>query len=810
MKSYYYLLAIIAIFLCQQSFAQQSMKYDCSAAEMLPGDPEHLSDVNLGTAINIEFLATRKADINVIEFMDSNNAVICRIRKERLSNLFASNTTIVVNTDKKIAGLPKPNIVPFPFKIKVTYNGVGQNSTAIIGSAGNPPLDLSSNGNVSPLVQRIVNPTNPDTQLRQTIIEDKYTGLAYYDALVIRQMLEQENYMRLFNYIDKFYNNDKRTIVNKATLVAFFQNKNSYLEAVFSLEIPDGVIPGRAGAQAGLLELGGKSMGGLDVTNIADGFARFIVKRTKEELSVAFFQKFKEAIKDDKFGDLKSLFPQTYKALDRIDSEIYMYKAYIQTLREAFENDLSVLPDNLPAIMSNHQTFFNGLPELKAALNSGFYVAGAIHAKQHPGEIIEYFPEEDWDAASVDENYKATFKAIKAISKSFKDPLSQESYWVDKNQLRKIYTDDVVLKIYLGLLVEETKKEANEIVFKNGANKFKFSEIINSSAAVADDYKKYKAFLKDITQKAKNIEAKIETLESAKNNDSLAYEAYYGIVTTTVELMRKVATVQKLPKFPTLTFNIEEKTKGYFDSMQSIADIAVDVNRRNYASAVMNVVNLCDVAFATAADANKPATKLIFKYGTFMATIAQAKNSSEVEAAIEAFALPSGSATIKRETNFNVSLNAYCGLYIGAEKIDGIDDRYKINSYGVTAPIGVAISIGKQEWFPFSSYICHGGHWSKTLFISIVDLGALASFRFSDEKTESVPKVELKDIISPGLFYSVGIPRSPVSLNFGYQIGPLLRNVTPQLNTLADKSYSRWSFSVVVDIPLLNLYTTGN
>jgi len=34
-------------------------------------------------------------------------------------------------------------------------------------------------------------------------------------------------------------------------------------------------------------------IGGLDITNIADGFAKFLVERTKEELATAFFEKFK-------------------------------------------------------------------------------------------------------------------------------------------------------------------------------------------------------------------------------------------------------------------------------------------------------------------------------------------------------------------------------------------------------------------------------------------------------------------------------------------------------------------------------------
>jgi hypothetical protein len=188
-----------------------------------------------------------------------------------------------------------------------------------------------------------------------------------------------------------------------------------------------------------------------------------------------------------------------------------------------------------------------------------------------------------------------------------------------------------------------------------------------------------------------------------------------------------------------------------------------------------------------------------------MATVAQAKNSEQVEDAIEAFALPTGSARIKRETLFNVALNDYCGLFYGGENIKGLDNGYK-STYGITAPIGISISWGKQYAVPFSSLKNRDGNWSSTFFISIIDIGAITAFRFQDDVTESVPTIELKDIISPGIFYSFGIPKSPLSVNLGYQIGPLLRKVTSTDNSYQN-SYSRISIAFVVDIPILNFYT---
>jgi hypothetical protein len=64
----------------------------------------------------------------------------------------------------------------------------------------------------------------------------------------------------------------------------------------------------------------------------------------------------------------------------------------------------------------------------------------------------------------------------------------------------------------------------------------------------------------------------------------------------------------------------------------------------------------------------------------------------------------------------------------------------------------------------------------------------------------------LRDIVSPGIFFSHGFGKTPLSLNIGYQVGPLLRKVRLDEN-LVGKSYSRISVSIVVDIPVFNLYS---
>jgi hypothetical protein len=374
------------------------------------------------------------------------------------------------------------------------------------------------------------------------------------------------------------------------------------------------------------------------------------------------------------------------------------------------------------------------------------------------------------------------------------------------------------------------------------------------------DYPAYKEYLLNLGTKVSELNKMIKEYEKPIN-DSLKVELYAKYFKTSVSLIQYTVQASKLPYLKDIESikNLETQTKKYFFLAYEVADLTTAINRKRYPEVVNHLINaynevlagpsleseslnankieltkkekiaLADgvlrqktvdpnqtVASAIGAineiqvqiknkddNANKShkVLSLITKYGAFMANMIAAKNSEEVEQAIESVALPAGSASIKRETDFNVSLNAYCGLFYGGENIKGFDNGYK-STIGITAPIGISLNWGNSKAIPFVK----NGHCAHTIFLSIFDIGAVTAFRFGDENTESVPKIELKDIISPGIFYSFGIPKCPISVNVGYQLGPLLRNVDAVENTYQN-SYSRMSIGLVVDIPLLNLYT---
>ncbi len=726
---------------------------------------------------------------------------------------------------------------------------------------------------------------------------NKYkSGLIFYDAMALEQLLtgpQNDSTIRLQQFILKAYG-----IMGSSQLVS-----NKYLNSVFTKLYPTGPGEASTGITGGnLLSNAASAVGGLDVTSIADGYAKFLVTRAKQELSIAFFTKFKTEISDLRFIDLQTVFPQTYRTLMTID-QIYMYDAYIQTLRESFEKDLSTLPTNLPTIIDNHAEFFSHEQNLKAILLSAFYLAQQIQNKQHPGNIIENYPDEIFD--SLNTNIKASFQTLQLLSTSFKSNESTDNYWAPLSEVKNLYTgsdNDLLLKIYLGLLAQQSTK----IIFiDKQQNQDTLSTIINNSFdLIATDLPVYKTYIKNFTTKFQNLETKITGLKKI-TNDSLLFENYYNIVSGTVDLMKYLTQVQNLPLFPP-GLHLPDSLQAYFDMAQTAADIAVDVNRRNYSSAIVNASHLItetipqfstsqvkklnrlnidsltakrsydsavgqvqylkalqqtqaanpgitdltvligktDTALAqqkitlavslpkgviiasrllkgdehfldsltkdTTAKGLALTSKIaairsfdadhqkavpnetvqrLLKYGSFMAVLVQAKNSDDVEAAIESVALPVGSYTVKQNSNLSISLNSYVGY--------GWDFNGGLYANGIYAPIGFAISKG------FGSK----SHCALTLFASIFDIGALVSYRLTGSTTDTLKQeVRLESIVSPSAQLIFGIPNTPIAICAGWRMTPKMFYSKNSVFS-SEASKSALNLSVLIDIPLLTLYS---
>lgn len=686
----------------------------------------------------------------------------------------------------------------------------------------------------SSVIVMLNNSTSTDIEVRPTFSEarkfpiDKNSQIVY---IVGTDYISVNQTPINFNDSDSpisFFFNQKKILFNlkKITLTKTkTASQLSVFENAWNQTYPDTKIVQQSGGQKVI-----ESLGGLDVTKFADGLAKFMVKRAKEELTVAFFENFHKEL--NKHPDIESLFPKTKATLDLIGEQIYNYERYLLTLRENFENDYQGLPDNIKKIIDNHPVYFNSHKELESGLLVGSRIAIGIRDKVHPGEILASISQVELKGLSSDVTNSVNL--VQILSESFKYTLDTSSplYWVEGGRLSRLFSDPNLLKKYVELLKEEIKIKAPTAHTKiSGYSDQEFVSVLTKitgpvnriNALVKNQKNEQKSDLETITSYVDAISDLVATVSEAilllkpdmsqaqftneklvpfvKNSNSLvgniSKEKYSSALFNLIELYKLLGPQQDAamnnfialgqPIIAQLRADnaVKWKDLDVFTFINDLKQLNTSVVTTKYAPVYASQKNQVE-AFIKAYPQDQSVLKWLTQYGAFMAAMISAENSDEVAEIIETYALPAGSAMIKRKSHFNIALNSFLGIYGGFENHSG-------GFYGVTAPVGLAFSWGNEKFGALS------------IFPALIDIGAIASFRFKDDDSQ-VGKILLKEIFSPGLFLSYGFRKLPISFNLGGQLAPLLERVGVVANDYNIERNWRFTASIVVDIPLLNFY----
>ena len=611
--------------------------------------------------------------------------------------------------------------------------------------------------------QRIQTPTNDGSEKLEGV------GIPIYDALTIRTLKEREDLASIAKIFTLYNITD--SVIRKNPFL-----KDDFEEGI----IGQGLTPGFQNFITGI--------GEADVTNFADGLSRFIVERTKEELNIYFFERFDTFINESAYRvDMKHLFPSTSNILSVAHNEIYDYQRYLPALREAFHEDLrEVLPHVSGWLRSDSKLLgeVRNNEKVYGAARFAVDVAAQVNEGIHPGDVLTHLKDSMY-LTDIDANFFSGIKAADLVSQSLRS-IDSDRYWVQENRLRDLKNDEV-LKIYLGLLYETIPAELSFSV--NGSQsslrdimKKLWENQINNARMSLNSWTTTLAEIDEDLAKIKSVEG-----------DKYVYVA--RLIERTTRLAANFPHSLRVDK----PDDIVLKKVSFYSSHTS--NIFASIENEAWHTTVFETYMILSDIWGSENEINQQ----FLRYGTFMAAVASAENSIEVKEAIEAIALPSGSARIKREAKWNIALNAYTGPFFGRENLPTTTVGGNVNNYssviGLSVPVGIAFSYGIQP------YKAGRGGKSVSLFLSLLDIGAITSFRFKDDEAEAIPEIQLKNIMAPGALLLFGFGKLPLSAGIGGQVGPELREVTPDFANIYDGYYTRWFLTVAVDIPLLNVYT---
>ena len=693
--------------------------------------------------------------------------------------------------EKEILAVPESG----KYEIQVENNAViidKDNQQSIAGSQFVFTVDNKSFDKVIKVQHQEPRDENPSSAKEKNI-----TGIPYYDAVLIND-LKKTAPAKISQVLATYRINNQTDL-----------DANPFLKDEVRGAFGTFTIQGKGGISLSGIVSG---IGNTNVTNFADGLAKFLVERAKEELNVAFFDKFKEFIAH--YPEANTLFPTTMSFLKDVKS--YQYAAMLPALRAAFHKDMNELGDGLLKLReplscpdgdnecadrtATIHTFLNDKTAGRSMMASVVLTNGIIKGKDAATAINDMASD---DCTLKDDNLSNFIFMADLISQSIKSNNS-DHVWISKQEASLLLQkDERVLKLYLGLLYA-TDQNNKKIHFLINGNPVSLKDVLTKlhdawpNADQINTILAFKKSLKNMTDAAADASGFAYVISNkAKNDDDgsmLIYADYAASVSSLIK--SAVAFLPANDKLDTHLATLKTELNVVSNVIDNAVNCAYDIKSKNYGALVLHTSSMLEMAL----EKKYTFKDKYIKYATFMANIIEAQNSDEVKNAIEAAVLPVGSSSIKRETPFNISLNAYIGGF-GGKEFNTYDIKASTGSiYGVTAPLGVAFS-----WGHHLTKMCgdkaRGGK-SHTLFVSLINVGNIAAYRIKDTSTALTSEIKLKDIIAPGVSYYFGFGKVPISFGTGFELSPQYSSGTD-----VQTYYPRWFASLVVDIPVFNLYT---
>jgi hypothetical protein len=517
-------------------------------------------------------------------------------------------------------------------------------------------------------------------------------------------------------------------------------------------------------------------------TRLIDGTSKFLVNRTKRELSISFYEQFYHKLNEPLYYKLaqdsvqvylKDVLPNAYMLFD--SKRVFETPSFGQTWTTAFQNDLIQLPFSLLEVFQKDDTFVeNDLGRYALMLYNGLQ---KIENGNHPIEIIENLAADFSQTTRYETD--AHLGLLNLISRNCTTVDETSRKWVNLIEFSKLNKEEK--KYFTGLIYQQGIQEG---LFKGTSTSQKpLNVIIND-----DNYLQLYQGIKEIQQELIHISDLLET-EQAKKETITDYTAYSGLFVNAVQL-----TYQTMLQVKQSNYYQSDYYTHYIPVSKDIVSFYESIDQSNYGGCLLSTLNFLN--HLSHQNDNKRFIQDVTYYGNFLVDVVFASTHEDVdmESIISKYALPVTSYRVKHMYRRSIDICAYPGLYAGYEF-----SASKSPNFGVTAPLGFAFSWSKKNKEETYSP-------SHSLFISALDLGAPFSYRFVNDAAEGLPEnITWEQIFSPGVLYVYGFKNTPLALSTGIQYTPLLRKIETQ-NILDDENVLRISMALTVDIPIFNLY----
>jgi hypothetical protein len=504
-----------------------------------------------------------------------------------------------------------------------------------------------------------------------------------------------------------------------------------------------------------------------------NGIANFMAGHFKQEiLHVAIDQIFKQIRTKEDSILVKSIFPKTFKQIGDLygsGSSSY-YTADLLLLRKTVQIDLEQLPKNIINKLDAIFPKLNHEPKIiKDMLKLGYYIVEYSKQGTTLDRLLSLLANESY---SSDSTIYKILNVADLISQAMLNKEGSKDIWVNPVNITPTASSlkNLEIKYFYGLLYQQLiqipelknyieKKDSDDTVSIaiRIHNLLRFVNILNNTYKFTDSKGFNLKSPEEIVTYIKGINQTISYFFTTLKNDTNINKSY-KINDTILDISAKYITIVE-------------------------ALILQDYQK---------VIPMLIIEFGKYMDKNVKSTRTI----AFLSQLATIESADDMEALLNAYALPIGSSSIKRRSSFDISVNGYVGLTGGLEIAYRTQIKQPDWNIGLSAPIGISATLATCL-----------GHVS--LFMSIIDLGSIVNQRLHNDTT-SYSNIKFEHFFTPGIGVFFNCPKLPITAGVHFNYIPNLRTIKYEsggaIITESNRSVTRINISLLVDIPFFTLY----
>ncbi len=581
----------------------------------------------------------------------------------------------------------------------------------------------------------------------------------------------------------------------------------------------------------------GSGLGANLNAQLIDATSSLLLNRSESELTLSFLSRLKEefenrpffifseteqtaGIQTDTFF-LSDIFPSTHAIISDYDQVVSINIG--KSLQNAFEEDLRNFYGNAEAFLVPAHLKDNIVYHTFSIVYSSFT---NLSKGEHPSVIIQSLAEryavaENMLPRTALDTFKLGIQLLNGVSQNLLD-VSPSRVWIKVDDFNKLSIRE--REYFIGLLFLEYRSVFQKLgisgsrlqLGERAADFVQLQQLIYQNLAFLEQVENKIADLRlinaTVTDRTPGInQAQTATAISNSNQDRLrAFQEYAFMFSDIIEHIGAYTCLGNRNGFVCSRAFQQE----YLPIARDLLQVPLYVESKEYSTAFFKTLKVVEALHRSNPLYQTPPG--LVRYLALAADVVAADSAEKIKNILNEVTLPVGSYRVKRYSSSSIFVSALVGAGGGAEWLDNpsIEQKWAFQ-LSPFAPVGLDVNWGSRKLARNSSYETRGS--SNGLFLSVLDFGAVISYRFqmddanADLSTNSLPIIKLEQLLSPGLFFTHGFRNSPIVWGIGGQLTPRLRDIVDPKDIRVDRANAfRFSTFVAIDLPLFTISVKNN